>query len=110
MSSNILSQIVYQRPNLRGPVYQRNKTDRLAIIDPNKPDNDISGGSRNVMQIFHRFAMAHLEILKAMKASNRPSLLDWSLGGDYDSFAWQRDHLRSLYKQRWGTPEQDFVV
>lgn len=100
-------QVAYQRPNLRGPVYQPNKADRLAIIDPNKSDNDISGGSKNVMQIFDRFARAHLEILKAMKSPNRPSLLDWSLGGNYDSFIWQRDHLRSLYRQRWGTPEED---
>ncbi len=102
-------QIAYQRPNLRGPVYQPNKTDRLAIIDPNKSDNDISGGSKNVMLIFDRFARAHLEILKAMKSPNRPSLLDWSLGGNYESFTWQRDHLRRLYRQRWGSPEQDAV-
>ncbi len=90
-------------------MYNPNKADRLAIIDPNKPDNDISGGSKNVMQIFQRFARAHHEILKAMKSSNRASLLDWSLGGNYASFVWQRDHLRNLYRQRWGTPEQDFV-
>ena len=102
-------QIAYRRPNLRGPVYNPNKADRLAIIDPNKPDNDISGGSKNVMQIFHRFARARHEILKAMKSPHRASLLDWSLGGNYESFVWQRDHLRSLYRQRWGTPEQDVV-
>lgn len=102
-------QIAYQRPNLRGSVYHANKADRLAIIDPNKPDNDISGGSKNVMQIFHRFARAHFEILKAMKSPNRPSLLDWSLGGNYESFMWQRDHLRRLYRHHWGTPEQDVV-
>lgn len=101
--------IPHQRPNFRGSVYQPNKAERLAIIDPNKPDNDISGGSKNVMQIFHRFARAHLEILKAMKSLNRPSLLDWSLGGNYESFVWQRDHLRKLYRQQWGTPEQDVV-
>ena len=102
-------QIAYQHLNFRGSVYQSNKADRLSIIDPNKPDNDISGGSKNVMQIFHRFARAHLEILNAMKSPNRPSLLDWSLGGNYESFIWQRDHLRRLYRERWGTPEQDVV-
>lgn len=90
-------------------MYQQNKADRLAIIDPNRADNDISGGSKNVMQIFQRFARAHLEILNAMRSPNRPSLLDWSLGGNYESFTRQRDHLRSLYRQRWGTPEQDVV-
>lgn len=101
--------IAYQRPNLRGPIYQQNKSERLAIIDPNKPDNDISGGSKNVMQIFDRFARAHREIMNAMKSPSRPSLLDWSLGGNYESFVWQRDHLRRLYRHRWGTPEQDVV-
>ena len=90
-------------------MYHPNNADRLAIIDPNKSDNDISGGSKNVMQIFDRFSLAHHEILKAIKSPNRPSLLDWSLGGNYESFTWQRDHLRSLYKERWGTPEQDVV-
>lgn len=102
-------QIAYQRPNLRGPIYQQNKADRLAIIDPNKPDNDISGGSKNVMQIFDRFARAHFEVLEAMKSLNRPSLLDWLLGGNYESFVFQRDHLRRLYRHRWGSPEQDVV-
>ncbi len=33
--------------------------------------------------IFDRFARAHSELLKAMKMQNRPSLLDWLLGGNY---------------------------
>lgn len=102
-------QNAFQHQNLRGSVYQPNKAHRLAIIDPNKPDNDISGGSKNVMEIFHRFARAHLEILKAMKTPNRPSILDWSLGGNYEAFTWQRAHLRRLYRQRWGSPEPDVV-
>ena len=97
----------FQRPNYRKLVYQANKADRLAIMDPNKPDNDVSGGSRNVSNIFDRFSRAHDEILIAMRSVNRPSLLDWLLGGNYEIFSRQRDHLRNLYTQRWGGPVQD---
>jgi len=71
-------------------------------MDPNKPDNDVSGGSRNVSLIFSRFSRAHTELLKAMRLMKRPSLLDWLLGGEYEAFTWQRNHLLGLYTQRWG--------
>ncbi len=81
--------------------YQQNKIDRLAIMDPNTPENDISGGSKNVGQIFDRFSKAHAEILKAMKpGSQRPSLLDWLLGGDYQIFFEQRNRLRTIDQGR----------
>ena len=83
-------------------VYQENKSDRLAIIDPNKLENDISGGSRNVSLIFDRFSRAHEEIMIAMRSPKRLSLLDWMLGGDYENFTWQRDHLQDLYERRCG--------
>ena len=73
-------------------------------MDPNRPDNDISGGSREVMLIFDRFARAHHEILQAMRNPVRVSLLDWLLGGNYESFAAQRSHLLGLYREKWGSP------
>ena len=79
--------------------FKPSKSDRLAIIDPNNPDNDISGGSRNVMLIFARFSRAREEILGAMRSSGRKSLLDWMLGGDYNSFLWQREHLKMIYSK-----------
>ncbi|MCJ1398903.1 hypothetical protein MMC11_002104 [Xylographa trunciseda] len=82
--------------------YKPPKPDRLAIMDPNKSDNDISGGSRNVMLIFARFSRARDEILNAMGNSNRTSLLDWMLGGNYNTFLWQRARLRKLYSQKRG--------
>ncbi len=69
-------------------------------MDPNQEHNDISGGSRLVMLIFKRFSHAHAEILRAMKTPGRISLLDWSLGGSYDSFTFQRNRLRELYGTR----------
>ena len=99
----------HERLDYRKGIYQANKADRLAIMDPNKPDNDVSGGSRNVTMIFDRFSKAHRELLVAMKSRNRPSLLDWFLGGNYEDFLWQRNHLRYLYTERWGNPDQDLV-
>lgn len=99
-------QQTHNRPKKYGrpiPVYQSNKADRLAIMDPNRADNDISGGSRLVMLIFERFARAHKELLQAMKSPGRISLLDWSLGGNYESFAVQRNRLRELYDEGRGT-------
>ncbi|KAL9003164.1 MAG: hypothetical protein Q9188_003951 [Gyalolechia gomerana] len=90
------------RSDYRQEVYQGNRGDRLAITDPNNPKNDISGGSKNVSRIFKLFSEAHEEIFKAMRSPNRISLLDWTLGGDYHSFAVQRQRLRDLYEARWG--------
>ncbi|KAL9097358.1 MAG: hypothetical protein Q9163_006360, partial [Psora crenata] len=89
-----------------GPVYQGNKADRIAIMDPNLPDHDISGGSRNVLAVLDRLSRAHTEILAAMKTPSRISLLDWMLGGDYENFRWQRNHLRQLYDECYlGNPD-----
>ena len=76
-------------------------------MDPNQPDNDISGGSKNVVLIFARFSRAHEEILRAMNAPNRPSLLDWMLGGNYNTFLWQRQRLKRLYRERYGCLEPE---
>ncbi len=69
-------------------------------MDPNLPDNDISGGSGNVMLIFDRFSEAHDRILEAMKIPNRRSLLEGAIGGNYEIFQWQRNHLRIFFNER----------
>lgn len=102
-------QIEDARTRSRRSVYQANKGHRLAIMDPNQPENDISGGSKNIMLIFDCFSQAHEEILDAMNSPGRRSLLDWPLGGNYGTFEWQRNHLRALFKERWGSPEPDSV-
>ncbi|KAL8953920.1 MAG: hypothetical protein Q9222_000207 [Ikaeria aurantiellina] len=98
------------RGQYRNRAYQVNKGDRLAIIDPNRSDNDISGGSRNVRLIFDSFSQAYDEILKAMRSRNRISLLDWCLGGDYQSFADQRQLLRGLYESKMGAIESEVAA
>ncbi|KAL9129113.1 MAG: hypothetical protein Q9217_002356 [Psora testacea] len=99
--ASFLEMHAYVRTSFRGPVYQALKADRIAIMDPNDPDHDISAGSRNVLAIFSRLSKAHAEILAAMKSPNRLSLLDWMLGGDYETFKWQRKHLQNLYNERY---------
>ncbi|KAL9614909.1 MAG: hypothetical protein Q9167_000651 [Letrouitia subvulpina] len=47
------------------------------------------------------------EILKAMRSSTSRSLLDWCVGGNYEPFVSQRQRLRALYKERWGSPRSD---
>ncbi|CAO1598526.1 hypothetical protein XANCAGTX0491_002288 [Xanthoria calcicola] len=93
------------RNNFRKDVYHSNKQlPKLAILDPNKPDNDISGGSKNVGRVFDLFSQAYNETMEAMK-SNAYSLLGWALGGNYRNFTLQRERLRGLYEARWGSPE-----
>ena len=71
-------------------------------MDPNKPDNDISGGSRHITVVFAAFSECHDEILRAMCSLGNKSLLGWMVGGNYSSILWQRQRLRRLYKQRYG--------
>ena len=53
------------------------------------------------MCILDQFSDAHAAILTAIKESNHSSLLNWLLGGNYESFGWQRDHLLNLYNHKW---------
>lgn len=73
-------------------------------MDPNQHGNDISGGSHNITLILRCFSEAHKHILAAMRDPNRQSLLERTLGGNYESILWQRDHLRRIYEEQWGSP------
>ena len=78
---------------------------RLSIIDPNNPANDISGGSSNTSKILAHFASAHQELTQRMaqlaQDPNRAgqSILEVILGGNYSSFENQRNYLELLAKQ-----------
>jgi hypothetical protein len=77
-------------------------------MDPNVPGNDIAGGSKHIKLIFDRFAQARKEILAAINSSQRKSLLDWMLGGNYNMFLWHRKKLRELYEAKWGDPDSEY--
>ena len=72
------------------------KTDRLHVIDPNNPSNDISGGSRNISLILEKFATARAEILLAMRSGRDESFLRLMIGGDYSRYIITRQRLRKL--------------
>ncbi|KXT18039.1 hypothetical protein AC579_4571, partial [Pseudocercospora musae] len=78
---------------------------RLTIIDPDRPENDISGGSAkidNVLQCFRgAFSMIQHELDQLRKGSGNStrSVLGCILGGNYSSFEYLRDDLHDLNKQ-----------
>ncbi|KKY21224.1 putative topoisomerase family protein [Diplodia seriata] len=81
------------------------RPDRLSIVDPNTPTNDISSGSHNVMLVQKCFRDAFDKIqrrmaeLKALDIEQRKnaSILEVLFAGDYSSFDWQRKRLRKIY-------------
>lgn len=90
--------------DVRGFTYRN--LDRLSIIDPNNPSNDISGGSANTPAIMARFAEAYDQLNKRMRAVGSDSvngnILEVILAGDYSSFESQRNYLRWVHEQNIG--------
>ncbi|KAF1948039.1 hypothetical protein EJ02DRAFT_440192 [Clathrospora elynae] len=77
------------------------KPNGLSIQDPNRPENNISGGSYNAQIAFDAFKVAHQTLtdrIRATKAGQNigPSILECILGGDYTSYFRQRNHMKSL--------------
>ncbi len=75
--------------------------DRLSIIDPNNPENDISGGSGGIESITAAFRDAFKKLQREMATLARDprpfgSILKPIFGGDYSSFIVQRAHLERL--------------
>lgn len=67
----------------------------LTIIDPNNPQNDISGGSRQVALVFSHFRAALLAIQNQMNKirqgkADSSSILGCILAGNYSSFSKSR--------------------
>ncbi|KAF2167886.1 hypothetical protein M409DRAFT_53836 [Zasmidium cellare ATCC 36951] len=75
----------------------------LTIIDPNRPDNDISGGSRRVRDVFQYFREALHAIQEQMTKirlgkAETSSILGCILAGNYTSFEEQRDILDRVHR------------
>lgn len=81
-------------------------TDRLSIIDPNNPENDISGGSSNASTIFARFADTFNTLRARMdevaQDSSCGGILDVVMKGDYSSFRMQRGFLKKVHEEFLG--------
>ena len=83
-----------------GRFAQRNT--RLTIIDPNRPENDISGGTANINLILNCFDDARAKLLgrfERVEAGDDVdgSILECVLGGNYSSFTDQRNRLYELH-------------
>ncbi|CAM1502490.1 Fc.00g044740.m01.CDS01 [Cosmosporella sp. VM-42] len=93
-----------RKSEVQGFTYKN--TDRLSIIDPNNPSNDISGGSSNTNAILARFHDAYNVLRERMREVARNpekgSILEVLLKGDYSSFRMQRDYLRHVHEKHIG--------
>ncbi|CAD6506381.1 BgTH12-07307 [Blumeria graminis f. sp. triticale] len=85
--------------------------DKFSIIDPNNPANDIAGGSRNSVTIKRAFQHAYSDLqrrmgeLQYLDPSKRrlKSVLSCIIGGNYNSFKLQREHLAHVHEKKIGT-------
>ncbi|KAF1351614.1 hypothetical protein EJ07DRAFT_159352 [Lizonia empirigonia] len=73
------------------------RPDGLSIQDPNRPENNISGGSHKAWEVFRAFGSAY-RVLKDRIDSKSPgrSILECLLGGNYESYIMQRRHMQTL--------------
>jgi non-canonical poly(A) RNA polymerase PAPD5/7 len=77
------------------------RADGLSIQDPNRLNNNISGGSRKAPDVFRAFSAAHDTLTDRMHALKGGldighSLLECILGGNYETYMRQRHLLKSL--------------
>lgn len=87
--------------------YNSDKPNRLAIVDPNKADNNVSGGTAEIDLVFKCFSQAHNDLQARMAEQEGSgltpkSLLSDLLGGDYQAYGLQRERLRRIYSKRHG--------
>ncbi|GAM43024.1 hypothetical protein TCE0_044r17508 [Talaromyces pinophilus] len=85
-------------------VYSHEKKVRLSIEDPNRPENDISVGTKEIGLIFRCFSRAY-DALKSRMTSLAVSqnqtnvcFLDSIISACYDEYADQRAHLRKIFE------------
>ncbi|KAF2244107.1 hypothetical protein BU26DRAFT_435260 [Trematosphaeria pertusa] len=79
---------------------RQEKPDGLSIQDPNRPNNNISGGSFKAKQVFDAFAGAHRALKERMDAIRNAgdshfSILGALFAGDYTSYEVQRKRMRA---------------
>ncbi|KAK4541149.1 hypothetical protein LTR36_008223 [Oleoguttula mirabilis] len=76
---------------------------RLTIIDPNNANNDISGGSSKIDDVFDCFRHAHSQLQRRLAQVHQGrnvmgSILGCVWGGNYTSFIHQREKLSLLHR------------
>ncbi|GES63043.1 topoisomerase family protein Trf4 [Aspergillus terreus] len=81
----------------------RDNSPRLAIEDPNNPDNDISGGTREISLIFNSFSQAYRALKQRMVSMGMSgnadgSILECIIAANYDEYTEQRWQLRDVFQ------------
>ncbi|KAK5128519.1 hypothetical protein LTR85_003188 [Meristemomyces frigidus] len=76
---------------------------RLTIVDPNRADNDISGGSSKIDAVLDCFRHAHAKLQRRLAQIHQgrnveDSILGCVWGGNYTSFIHQREKLSMLHR------------
>lgn len=76
---------------------------KLAIMDPNNPQNDISSGSHKISTVLWSLSKAH-KLLRSHVRSIDPNMgvLGFVFAGDYSHFDRQRSHLERLSRGQIG--------
>lgn len=83
-------------------LFNHDKPGRLTIIDPNRPENNISGGTNKIELIFQCFSEAHQVLISRLAAytdnpSTVSSFLEGIVGSDFTEYELQRDMLYELH-------------
>jgi len=92
--------------------YRNQEQEKFCIIDPNNPNNDIAGGSKNTSVIRKEFSYAYKDLTDRMADISHSddrkyaSILGCILGGNYSSFKLQREHLAHVYENLYGPLEE----
>lgn len=69
----------------------------LSIQDPNRPENNISGGSHKAFEVFKAFRSAYRVLKDRIDSKNSGrSILECLLGGNYETYIMQRRHMQTL--------------
>ncbi|KAK6431920.1 hypothetical protein LTR95_011911 [Oleoguttula sp. CCFEE 5521] len=88
--------------------------DRLTIVDPNRPENDIAGGSRKINDVLECFRSMYNVLQRQIAAidsgkDRTASMLDCVIGGNYDQVLVQRQRLQD-YSEAFGKPDAGALV
>lgn len=79
------------------------------IIDPNRADNNISGGTSSIATIFALFTQSYAILQESLDRfderdpkDSKFSFLDKLIGGNFSAYDEQRTRLRKLHAQMNG--------
>lgn len=84
------------------------KRDRLMIVDPNRPDNNITGGSSEIPRIFTLFSQVYDQLQSRLEmfaseesVKTRFSFLEDIIGGNFSAYYEQRTALYKVYEHMY---------